>query len=31
MERILRRDVLGIPMLGGKISLNEIKERLHEL
>jgi 2-oxoglutarate ferredoxin oxidoreductase subunit alpha len=31
IERILHRDVLGIPMLGGKISLQEIKERLHEL
>jgi 2-oxoglutarate/2-oxoacid ferredoxin oxidoreductase subunit alpha len=31
IERILRRDVLSIPMLGGEISLNEIKERLHEL
>ncbi len=31
IERILRRDVLGIPMLGGEISLKEIKERLHEL
>jgi 2-oxoglutarate ferredoxin oxidoreductase subunit alpha len=31
MERILRRDVISLPMLGGKISLKEIKERLHEL
>ncbi|MGD0781793.1 MAG: 2-oxoacid:acceptor oxidoreductase subunit alpha [Candidatus Aminicenantales bacterium] len=31
IERILRREVLGIPMLGGEISLKEIKERLHEL
>ena len=31
MERILRRDVISMPMLGGKISLKEIKERLHEL
>jgi 2-oxoglutarate ferredoxin oxidoreductase subunit alpha len=31
VERVLHRDVLGIPMLGGEISLNEIKERLNEL
>jgi len=31
VERVLHRDVLGIPMLGGEISLNEIKERLNGL
>lgn len=31
VERVLHRDVLGIPVLGGEISLNEIKERLNGL
>ncbi len=31
VERILRREVLGIPVLGGQISLREIRERLHDL
>ncbi len=31
VERVLRREVLGIPVLGGEISLKEITERLHEL
>jgi 2-oxoglutarate ferredoxin oxidoreductase subunit alpha len=31
IQRILKRDVQGISILGGKIGLNEIRERLHEL
>ncbi len=31
IQRVLRREVLGIPVLGGEISLKEIRERLHEL
>jgi 2-oxoglutarate ferredoxin oxidoreductase subunit alpha len=31
VQKLLRREVLGIPVLGGSISLNEIRERLHEL
>jgi 2-oxoglutarate ferredoxin oxidoreductase subunit alpha len=31
IQRLLRREVLGIPVLGGEISLKDIRERLHEL
>jgi 2-oxoglutarate ferredoxin oxidoreductase subunit alpha len=31
VQKILQRDVLGIPILGGTISLMEIQERLHDL
>jgi 2-oxoglutarate ferredoxin oxidoreductase subunit alpha len=31
IQRVLRREVLGIPVLGGEIGLKEIRERLHEL
>jgi len=31
VQKILKRDVLGIPVLGGTISLMEIQERLNEL
>jgi 2-oxoglutarate ferredoxin oxidoreductase subunit alpha len=31
VQRVLKREVLGIPLLGGSISLREIRERLHEL
>jgi 2-oxoglutarate ferredoxin oxidoreductase subunit alpha len=31
VQKVLKRDVLGIPALGGAISLREIRERLHEL
>jgi 2-oxoglutarate ferredoxin oxidoreductase subunit alpha len=31
VQKILRRDVLGVPVLGGSISLRDIEERLHEL
>jgi 2-oxoglutarate ferredoxin oxidoreductase subunit alpha len=31
VQRVLKRDVRSIPILGGEISLREIKERLHDL
>jgi 2-oxoglutarate ferredoxin oxidoreductase subunit alpha len=31
VQKVLRQDVLGLPILGGTISLNEIRERLHDL
>ncbi len=31
IQRVLQREVLGISVLGGEISLREIRERLHEL
>jgi 2-oxoglutarate ferredoxin oxidoreductase subunit alpha len=31
VQKVLRRDVLSIPILGGTISLNEIRERLNDL
>jgi 2-oxoglutarate ferredoxin oxidoreductase subunit alpha len=31
IQRLLHREVLGIPVLGGEISLKDIRERLHEL
>ncbi len=31
VQRVLRREVLGISILGGEIRLGEIRERLHEL
>jgi 2-oxoglutarate ferredoxin oxidoreductase subunit alpha len=31
LERLLHRDIISVPMLGGLISLKEVKERLHEL
>jgi 2-oxoglutarate ferredoxin oxidoreductase subunit alpha len=31
VQKILRRDVLGVSLLGGTVSLKEIRERLHEL
>jgi 2-oxoglutarate ferredoxin oxidoreductase subunit alpha len=31
VQKILLREVLGIPALGGAISLNEIREQLHDL
>jgi 2-oxoglutarate ferredoxin oxidoreductase subunit alpha len=31
IQRLLKRDVLSIPVLGGEISLREIRERLHAL
>ena len=31
VQKLLRQEVLSIPVLGGSISLNEIRERLHEL
>jgi 2-oxoglutarate ferredoxin oxidoreductase subunit alpha len=31
VQKVLRRDVLGLPVLGGTISLDEIRERLHDL
>ena len=31
VERVLKREVIGIPVLGGSIHLKEIEKRLHEL
>jgi 2-oxoglutarate ferredoxin oxidoreductase subunit alpha len=31
VQKVLPREVLGIPVLGGTISLKEIRERLHDL
>jgi pyruvate/2-oxoacid:ferredoxin oxidoreductase alpha subunit len=31
VQKVLRREVLGISVLGGTISLKEIRERLREL
>lgn len=31
VQKTLLREILGIPVLGGAISLNEIRERLHDL
>jgi 2-oxoglutarate/2-oxoacid ferredoxin oxidoreductase subunit alpha len=31
VQKVLLREVLGVPELGGAISLNEIRERLHDL
>jgi len=31
VQKLLRQEVLSIPVLGGSISLNEIRQRLHEL
>jgi len=31
VQRLLKRDVLSVPVLGGDIRLHEIRERLHEL
>jgi 2-oxoglutarate/2-oxoacid ferredoxin oxidoreductase subunit alpha len=31
VQKTLLREVLGVPVLGGAISLNEIRERLHDL
>ncbi len=31
VQKILLREVLGIPVLGGAISLSEIREQLHDL
>ncbi len=31
VERVLKRDVLSVPILGGGISLKEIEEKLHAL
>ncbi len=31
VQKALLREVLGVPVLGGAISLNEIRERLHDL
>ena len=31
VQKVLLREVLGIPALGGAISLSEIREQLHDL
>ncbi len=31
VQKTLLREILGVPVLGGAISLNEIRERLHDL